>query len=181
MVLYNRGDINVYRTKDFSLMDVINVNGKRLGFINDLLIDFSCRKLIGFSIASYSFLKKTLNVCIEDVLSFNSVMVITSTSTGNFLEFKNIKGMDVRDGKGNILGMVEDIIFDEIHFSISGILVSTGFITDFLSGKKVILIKDILVGEENLLYNGKNENFDFCSLPHKLFMEDDLNEENKNE
>ncbi len=179
--LYSRGDIKLHRTKDFSLMDVVNVNGKKLGFINDLLIDFNCRKLIGFSIASYSFLKKTLNVYIEDVLSFNSVMVVTRTSTGSFLEFKNIKGMDVRDGRGNILGMVEDIIFDEIDFGISGILVSTGFITDFLSGKKVILVKDILVGEESVLYYGKNENFDFCSLPHKLFMEDDLNEKNKNE
>lgn len=166
----------MYRSKDFTLMDVINVNGKKLGFINDLLVDFYIKKIIGFSIAPYGLLKKTLNVLIEDVVSFNSVMVITKTTSGDFLQFKSIKDMDVRDEKGNILGMVEDIIFDKMSFKISSLVVSMGFITNFLSGKKIILIKDILIGEESLLFNGRSENLSFCSLPHKLFTEDDFNE-----
>ncbi|NMM65588.1 photosystem reaction center subunit H [Clostridium sp. P21] len=171
----------MYRSKDFSLMDVINVNGKRLGFINDLLVDFNIKKITGFSIATYGFLKKNLNVGIGDVVSFNSVMVITATTEESFLEFKNIKNMDVRDEKGNILGMVEDIIFDKISFKINALVVSMGFLSNFLTGKKIILIKDILIGEESLLYNGRNPNLNFCSLPHKLFMEDDLNEKDETE
>lgn len=160
-------------------MDVISVNGKRLGFIKDLLVNFNEKKIIGFSIASYSLLKSTLNVSIENVVSFNSVMVITDTIKGDFLGFKNIKGMDLRDRRSNILGMIEDVLFDELSFSINAVVVSTGVITDFISGKEVILIKDIILGEENLLYNGKNEKLHFSSLPHKLFMEDDFNEKNK--
>ena len=76
------GGDEVYRSKDFTLMDVIDVNGKRLGYINDLLIDFSKRKVTGFNISSSSFLKKDLNVMIDDIVSYNSTMVVTETIKG---------------------------------------------------------------------------------------------------
>lgn len=179
IVAHEYGGDNVYRSKDFILMDVIDVNGKRLGYINDLLIDFSKRKVTGFNISSSSFLKKDLNVMINDVVSYNYAMVITEAIKGVFLQFKDIKCMDVRDKKGNIIGMVEDILFDEENFSISAVIISTGFITNFISGKKVVLINDLILGEENILYNWKNEHLNFLSIPHKLFMEDDLDERNK--
>lgn len=161
-------------------MDVIQIDGKKLGFINDLLVDFNGRKIVGFSISSSSLLKNTLNVLIENIINFNYVMVITKTTEEGLLKFKDIKGMDVRDKKGNIMGMIEDILFNEISFNISAVVVSTGFITDFIEGKKIILIKDIILGEENVLYNGKEENIDFSSLPHKLFMEGDVYGKNQN-
>lgn len=178
-VVHEYGGENVYRSKDFTLMDVIDVNGKRLGYINDLLIDFNKRKVIGFNISSSGFFKKDLNVMIEDVVSYNSSMVIAETNKEVFLQLKDIKGMDVRDKKGNIIGMLEDILFDEGSFSISAAIISTGFITNFISGKKIILINDLVLGEENLLYNWKNKHLSFTSVPHKLFMKDDLDERNK--
>lgn len=169
----------MYRSKDFALMDVIDVNGKKLGYINDVLVDFSKERVIGFNISSSSFLKKDINVMIEDIVSYNSAMVITEAVKGNFLKLRDIKGMDVKDRKGNIIGMVEDILFHEHKFSISALVVSTGFITNFISGKKIILIKELVLGEENLLYNSKNQHLNFSSVPHKLFMRDDLDERNK--
>lgn len=174
-----RGGGNVYRSKDFILMDVIDVNGKRLGYINDLLINFNKRKVIGFNISTSSFFKKNLNVMNENIVSYNSAMVITEAVKGAFLHLKDIKGMDVRDKKGSIIGMVEDILFDENSFSIKALVISTGFITNFISGKKIILINELVLGEENLLYNWQNEHLNFTSIPHKLFMEDDLDERNK--
>jgi uncharacterized protein YrrD len=86
----------------------------------------------------------------------------------------------VRDKKGSIVGMVEDVLFKEETFSIKAIIVSTGFLTNFISGKKIVLINELVLGEENILYNGENEHLSFSSIPHKLFMEDDLDERNKN-
>lgn len=178
-VTHKYGGDNVYRSKDFILMDVIDVNGKRLGYINDLLIDFNKRKVIGFNISTSSFFKKDLNVMNENIVSYNSAMVITEAVKGMFLQLKNIKGMDVRDKKGSIVGMVEDILFEEENFSIKALIISTGFITNFISGKKIVLINQLVLGEENLLYNWQNEHLNFSSIPHKLFMEEDLDERNK--
>ncbi|MBI6873940.1 PRC-barrel domain-containing protein [Clostridium aciditolerans] len=169
----------MYRTRDFMLMDVISVNGKKLGFINDILIDFNKKKVVGFSISSTSLLRKNLNVMTECIVGFNSVMVTTETFKGKFLEFKDIKGMDVKDRRGNIIGMIEDILFDEDSFIIGAVIISTGFITNFISGKKIILINNLVLGEKNMLYNERNANLNFTSLPHKLFMEDDVNEKNR--
>ena len=160
-------------------MNVINIKGKRFGYINDLLIDFNKRKVIGFNISTSSFLKKDLNVMNENIVSYNYAMVITEAVKGVFLQLKDIKGMDVRDKKGSIIGMVEDVLFNEETFSIKAIIVSTGFLTNFISGKKIVLINELVLGEENLLYNGENEHLSFSSIPHKLFMEDDLDERNK--
>lgn len=169
----------MYRTKDFTLMDVIDVNGKRLGYIQDLLLNFNKRKVIGFNLTSSSLFKKNLNIMIEDIVSYNSTMVVTAVKKGSFLKFSDIKGMDIRDKKDNIIGMIEDILFDEKHFSIKATVVSTGFITNFISGKKIILVNDLVLGEQNLMFNEKNDNLNFSSLPHKLFVEEDIDEKNK--
>lgn len=160
-------------------MDVISVAGKKLGFIDDILIDFNKKKVIGFSIASSGLFKRNLSVMAENIVGFNNVMIITSADKGKFLEFKKIRGMDVKDRKGNIIGMIEDILFDETTFIMGAVMISTGFITNFISGKKIILIKDLMLGEKNMLYSRKNENLNFASLPHRLFIEDDENEKSR--
>lgn len=160
-------------------MDVVDVKGKKLGFINDILINFSSKNVIGFNITSTNLVKKDTNVLIEDIISFNSVMVVTKTTKGIFLKFKDIKGIDAKDRRGSIIGMADDILFDEINFSIRAVIISTGFITNFISGKKIILTSDLILGESSLFYNHKNENLNFTSIPHKLFMEDDLDEKSK--
>lgn len=157
-------------------MDVISVKGKKLGFVNDILIDFNKKKVVGFSIATLGLFKKDINVMTENIVSFNSVMIITDLSKGKFLEFKQVKGMDVKDRDGNIIGMIEDVLFDEVTFIMGAVIISTGFITNFISGKKVILINDLMLGEKNMLYSRRNEKLKFSSLPHKLFVEDDKNE-----
>lgn len=171
----------MYRTRDFILMDAISVNGKKLGFVSDLIINFNEKKVIGFNITPKGLFKRNLNVFMKDVLSFTKVMVITKTNRDKFLQFNHIKGMDVIDKKGSILGMVEDILFDKEKFFIKALVLSTGLINNFINGKKILLINDLVLGDENLLYRGKNENLIFSNLPNKLFMEDDIDENSKQE
>lgn len=169
----------MYRSKDFTLMDVVDVRGKRLGYIKDLLIDFNRKKVIGFNLASISLFKKDLNIMMDNIVGYNLTMVVTDITKGTFFQFSSIKGMDIRDRKGNIIGMVEDMLFDEKDFAIKALVVSTGFINNFVQGKKVVLINNLILGEESLLFNGRKDNLNFSTMPHKLFMEDSEDEKDK--
>lgn len=166
----------MYRSKDFMLMDVVDLNGKKLGVINDLIIDFDSKRILGFSISSNNWFKNNISVMLEDVVSFNSVMIVVKARKDKFLNFKDIRGIDVRDRAGNIVGIVEDIMFDKEKFNMTALIVSTGIITNFIYGKKVILVKDIILGDENIFLNKRSENVELLSLPHRLFKEDDLDE-----
>lgn len=160
-------------------MDVVDISGKRLGYIKDLLVDFNRKKVIGFNLASSSLFKKNLNIMMNNIVGYNSTMVVTEATKGVFLQFNDIRGMDIRDRKGNIVGMIEDVLFDENNFSIRGVVISTGFINNFILGKKIILINNLILGENTLLFNGKKDNLNFSTVPHKLFMEEDNNEKDK--
>ena len=58
----------MFRTKDFILMDVINIKGKKIGFINDIIVDFKSGEVKGFVISSYKLFQKTLSVLKEDII-----------------------------------------------------------------------------------------------------------------
>lgn len=169
----------MYRTKDFLLMDVNNAKGDKLGAIHDVLVHFGRREVVGFQITKNSFINSIKAVATQDILSYNSAMVVSEVSEEQGLKFSRFKGLDVMDVEGNIIGMVEEIIFNSNLFKIKGMLVSTGLISDFLYGKKVILIDDLIIGEHSILKLKRHESFTFRSLPHKIFMEEDENERNR--
>ncbi len=153
---------------DFIFKDVIDLSGKMLGFISDIILDFNGKKIDGFIITPNNIFKKTLNVNIENVVNFTSVIVVTAVSRGKCLQFEDIKNMDVVNERGELIGMVEDILFDREKFSIRALILSTGFINNFIKGKKVLLINDLILGDKNLLYRGKNRNLEFFNSAHKL-------------
>lgn len=157
-------------------MDVVDLKGKKLGFISDLLIDFHSKRILGFNISSNNWFNTNINVMAEDIIGFNSVMIVVKSTKGKFLNFKDVKGIDILDRGGNIIGIVDDIIFDREKFNIRALVVSEGVITNFISGKKVILIKDLILGDESIFFNRKNQNINLFSLPHPLFKEDDSDE-----
>lgn len=158
----------MYRSKDFILMDVINLKGRKVGFVKDILIDFHKGYVIGFCISPYKIFGKSLFVLMEDILSFNSNMVIKNTSSGVGFKISQIKGMDVIDNKGNILGMVEDIIFKDNEFSLSGIVVSRGFIRNLIYGKKIYLMQDLILGDKNIAYLGDEGKITFVTMAHEV-------------
>lgn len=163
----------MYRKKDFLFMNVSNIKGKSLGFIKDLAVDFHVGGVIGFLVSSYSLFQSSLYVLKKDIISFDKHMIASSYHKGKYLNFEDIKGMNVIDIKGNMIGMVEDIIFNEDTFVIQGLIVSTGYATNFLYGKKILLLKDLLLGDNHILYHKKSYNIDFINLPSKLFREED--------
>ncbi|HBC97954.1 MAG TPA: photosystem reaction center subunit H [Clostridium sp.] len=156
----------MYRTGDFIFKDVIDLSGKMLGFISDIVLNFDSKKVAGFVITPNNIFKKTLNVNIEDVINFTSIIVVTDVNKGKYLQFEDIKNMDVLDEKGELMGVVEDVLFDEGKFSIRALVLSTGFINNFIKGRKILLVDNLILGDKNLLYRGKNWKFEFFNLAH---------------
>lgn len=166
----------MFRTKDFILMDVVDIRGKKIGFINDIIVDFKKGDVKGFIVSSYSFFQKTLCVLKEDIVSFNKSMVVSKVIKEKLFTFSKIKGMDIINNSGDIIGMAEDILFHEFTFKIQGLVVSTGFIKNLLVGKKILLVNSFIIGEKSILYYSTKSKMEFISVPHKLFAEEKHNE-----
>lgn len=59
-----------------------------------------------------------------------------------------------------------------------GLVVSTGFLDKILKGKHVILIKETILGEHNILFYG-NENLCLKSVPHNFLKRNEEYESHK--
>ena len=145
----------MFKSKDFIFMNVITVEGKKIGFIKDLLIDFNKGKVIGFQVSPYKFFQKNVSVLKEDIVYFNKEMVVKKVENNIYLPLHTLINMDVIDKCRNIFGMVEDITFTYDTFEIKGIIVSSGFIMNLLRGKRIMLVNELMLGEENILYKSK--------------------------
>ncbi|MCM8710457.1 PRC-barrel domain-containing protein [Clostridium sp. SYSU_GA19001] len=161
----------MFRSKDFILMDVIDIHGKKIGFVKDIIIDFHNGEVNGVVVSSYRLFQKNINVLRENIISFNKSMVIRGWNKESYLKFSNIKDMDIINKYGDVIGITEDILFHEFTFKIHGIIVSTGLIKNIISGKKILLTNSLILGEKNMLYYKDKSNIDFVSVPHKLFTE----------
>ena len=75
--------------------------------------------------------------------------------------------MEIIDLNGNIKGTIEDLIIRENDFSIKGLLISTGVIEKLLKGKQILLINQCILGEEYILYTGK-DNMSLKLMPRKV-------------
>lgn len=166
----------MYKRKDFILMDVYDLNGKKIGAITDLLINMDENSVKGFVVSPINIFKKSSSVLVEDIVSFNEYMIVKKLNKSNYLEFENIRGLDVIDDLGLIYGIVEEIIFNLADFKIKGLIVSRGIFQNFNHGKKVILQNDYIIGDKNIFYINKNKKFNFVTAFHKLNVEDGENE-----
>lgn len=167
------------RSKDFKMMDVYYDSGRYAGFINDILIDFAENSVVGFSAICSSFTAKTVNILFPDIICYSSNMIISKTSRADFLKLSSIKNMNIIGKNGNMIGTFEDVLFDEKSFKIKGAVVSSGYIYNFLKGKRVMLVKDLLIGDKNILFFGNADRIEFLSKPHRLSMEDDYDDKQK--
>lgn len=152
----------MYRSKYFKYMNVYYSNGKKVGFIKDILVDFNEERIIGFCVSSYKILNKNNIVLVEDIISINKNMVVKKLERGQYLSFNDIKHLEVIDIEGVLMGVIEDIIINEGNFRIVAIIISMGFLNNFIKGKKIISPNEIILGETNLLYfNYRSRNLDF--------------------
>lgn len=155
------------KSKDFYMKSVYDVNGKKIGIVEDIFINFYEGKVIGIDISSYSLLSKKNFVKYEDIISIDEEIIVRSSIKYNGIKLKDIKGMEIIDLNGNIKGTVEDLIIRESDFSIKGLLISTGVIDKLLKGKQILLINQCILGEEYILYTGK-DNMTLKVMPRKV-------------
>ncbi|MGL4654738.1 MAG: PRC-barrel domain-containing protein [Sarcina sp.] len=156
----------MYKVKDLRFLEVFNSEGKKLGEIQDIGIDYFEGKIKGFFIPK-SFLKKENFIAIEDILTFGEKVVAKKMKKYEGLTFNDIKGMDIIDKKNKMIGVLEELLIDE-KFFIRAIITSKGFFQKFKNGKDLILLKETILGEKNILYFS-NQKISFVSVPHNIW------------
>lgn len=157
----------MFKTRDFYLMKVYNTNGKYLGAISDIAIDFYEGCIKGFIISSLSIFSKKNFVKKENIISLEDVIIVSCIESYRGLTFNNIKFMDVIDSKNIMKGVIEDLIIDKDTFMIKGMIMSSGVIDTMFKGKEIILSSGCILGEKFILYKGK-EYIKLKTLPHNL-------------
>lgn len=168
----------MYRTKEFDLMDVINIHGKRVGIIKDVIVDFYKKRVIGFLINTNGIFNKKSYALIKDIITFDGNMIVEKVSEGNFLAFDSIKNMDIVDINGETIGVFEDIIFTKRDFNIKAVIVSGGLIKNFIYGKRIILINQLIIGDKNILClnSSINSKISVFNTMHRIRLENDAYE-----
>lgn len=165
------------RSRDLILVNAYSVSGKRIGMVEDFLVNFNEGIIEGFRINKGSIFSR--NVCIskDNVICITSKLIVKEEEyNGSFVEFKDIKGMEAVNINGVVLGSIEELIFDEMNLNIKGIIISKGILHNVISGKKVILQDDYIMGKSSLLCLAKQEKFNFVRIFHDITMEVDKNE-----
>lgn len=157
----------MYKLKDFRYLDIYNCNGKKLGTINDIAINYFNKSIEGFVMSSKIFSKKNY-VGKEDIVAIGSSVITKAISTYNGLKFSDIKGMDIINRKGETIGVLDELLIDEGDFSIKGLIASTGIFHKFVYGKRIFLLDETILGDNNILYYG-NQEVTFKSMPHKFW------------
>ena len=96
----------MFKTRDFYLMKVYDTNGKYLGAISDLAIDFYNGNIKGFIISSLSIFSKKNFVRKESIISLEDVLIVDSVENYKGLTFNNIKFIDIVDSKNIMKGVL---------------------------------------------------------------------------
>lgn len=155
------------RRKDFEYMNVLNLEGKKIGVVTDICLDYYNSKIIGFYMNKKGIFNKLCFIKIEDVVTLNNDMIITKFSREKSLPFSEIKDMEVINKKGEIIGVAEDLLIDPEDFVIKGMIVSSGIIDKIYKGKNIILLEDSMLGDNSIFYYGK-DNVSLKTLPHNI-------------
>ncbi|WBW99605.1 PRC-barrel domain-containing protein [Oceanirhabdus sp. W0125-5] len=154
----------MYRKYDFMSMEIYNLKGKRLGTVNDICFNFSNNTVVGFLVESAVPFKKNGFIHKNDVIYFNDNMIVKEFGDKDGIPLKSILNMDVYNLDGHIVGIVSDVIIDK-ELRVVALALSSGLLKDFFEGRRIISAKRIILGEENLIYYGK-ERIIFRNLAH---------------
>lgn len=155
------------RTRDFYLKKVYDSNGKKIGTIEDIYIDFYNGKVVGFEVSNYNLFSKNNFIDINDVIYMEEYIVALQVKKGNGLKFKDIKYMDVMNKDNELMGVLEEIIINLGDNTIKGLILSSGLVDTMIKGKEILLINECILGEKYILYTG-NIKVLFKSMPHEM-------------
>ncbi|MGL4875922.1 MAG: PRC-barrel domain-containing protein [Clostridium sp.] len=142
------------RSKFFYMKKVYTKEGKYIGIIEDLAIDFYRGKICGFKVSLVSFLSKKNFLDIEDVISVDEHIIIEKMRSKKGLYFKDIRKLEILNLEGNMIGVFEDLIIERESNRICGLIVSTGIIEKVMRGKRVLLLDECILGEKFIIYIG---------------------------
>lgn len=145
------------KTKDFYLLKVYDTNGKYLGIIDDIYINFYKGKIEGFFISNYMFFKKNDFIRVNDIISLQEVAIVKNISKREGISFKSIKDIEVMDENLILKGVLEDLIIEKEGLYIKGLIMSSGIFDKIIKGKEILLLKDCILGEKFILYHGNTE------------------------
>lgn len=157
----------MFKTKDFYLKKVYDINGKKIGVIQDIYIDFYGEQIVGFEVSNLSFFSKKNYISIDDVIEIGEDVVASNLKIGSGLKFRNIKDMDIVDTGSTVKGVVEDLLIDVKDYSIKAIVVTSGLVDKMIRGKEIILLNECILGEDYILYTGKRGIL-FKTMPHNM-------------
>lgn len=156
----------MYRIRDLIGLKVFDSNGKKVGVVCDLAIDYFNGKVIGFIITKKLFSNRDY-VDLTNVISLSDTIMVEGVHVHRGLKFSEIKNFDIINKDGHMIGILEDILID-YDFYIRGLIVVSGLFDKFRNGKRVIQLKETILGEENILFFG-NKNINFRMIPRKYF------------
>lgn len=157
----------MFKTKDFYLKKVYNINGKKIGIIEDLYIDFHLGKVLGFKISNSFLFSKNNYVDMSDVVDIGEDVIVDSIRSGKGLSFKEIKYLEVVDTLGEVKGVLEDVVVDIQDYSVKALVISSGLIDKMIKGKQIILLSKCILGEKYILYTG-DKGVLFKTMPHNM-------------
>lgn len=153
------------KSRDYLYKDVMNINGEKIGYIKDLLVDFGRSEVVGFKINPYKIMKKGFNVLKEDIIYQREQLIVKDTAKNKFIEFSSIMNMYVVDKCFNILGLVSEVIFDDEEFIIKGISIRDYNLWSMFKSRRILLIKELIIGEEYIFFIGDNPKITMECMP----------------
>ncbi len=157
----------MYRAKDFQYMKVVNVKGKTLGYINDVLIDFHNNLVKGFSVSSLNLFKKNQQILVENIIAVDKIMIVNEFSKDYSIPFREIRDLEVYSSRGILIGVIEDIIIERKSYEIRGILISSGLIHKLIEGKSILIPSKCILAEDYIIHYDTDSKIKFYSMPHK--------------
>ncbi|GKX66623.1 PRC-barrel domain-containing protein [Inconstantimicrobium mannanitabidum] len=158
------------RKRDLLNNEVFFINGKKVGVVKEILVDFARKKVIGLEVSYLGILSHKV-VCTEDIISIDKKIIINKFSNTEGINLSKIMDLDIIDKKGELKGNVEDIIVSKDDFSIEGLICTSGFFRKILEGKTIFTLDTLILGEDNILYFGDYK-VTLKSMPHKLIRDD---------
>lgn len=155
----------MYRIRDLIGLKVFDSNGKKVGVVCDLAIDYFNGKVMGFIITKKMFSKRDY-VALDNLISLSDTIITKEVCEYRGLKFSNIKNFDLINKDSNMIGILEDILID-YDFYIRGLIIVSGVFDKFKNGKRIVNLKDTILGEENILFFGK-KNINMRMTPRKI-------------
>jgi len=120
-------------------------DGKKLGYVKDIIVKTGKKRITGVLVESEGFLKRLFFIPLDKICVFGDVAVIVNINSSSVQNIKkNNKGYEhasspigvqVMTKDGNEIGVISNIILDESDGSIQGYEVSQGFFDDLFKGR----------------------------------------------